>query len=220
MLINFKSKPHKQRVSIVLLLLLLSLNFSWGLDYLQNGDIVFQKSQSRQSKAIQEATDSEWTHMGILFKRDNKWLVYEAVQPVSVTTLERFQQRSKNRHIIIKRMKKNFVNLQAEKNQRLLYQELVRFHGLNYDFLFQWSDESIYCSELIWKGVFNAFNKSLGTVQRFREMNLDGPYVKQLIKERLEQTGKELDLNEKIITPISIMNSRYLVTIYDSNTDL
>ncbi len=202
-----------------MLLLLLSLNFSWGLDYLQNGDIAFQKSQTRQSKAIQEATDSEWTHMGIVFKRDNQWLVYEAVQPVSVTTLERFQQRSKNRHIIIKRIKKNFVNLEVVENQRRLYEELIKFHGLNYDFLFQWSDESIYCSELIWKGVFNAFHKSLGTVERFKDMNLDGPYVKQLIKERLEQTGQELDLNERIITPISIMNSQDLRTIYDSNPD-
>ncbi|MCH2534695.1 MAG: hypothetical protein MK008_09670 [Bdellovibrionales bacterium] len=204
----------------MLIILLLSLNFTWGLNNLQNGDIVFQKSQSRQSKAIQEATDSPWTHMGIIFNKDNRWLVYEAVQPVSVTTLERFQERSKDRHIVIKRIQKQFIDLSTNENQRRLYEELIKFYGLNYDFLFQWSDESIYCSELIWKGIFNAFNKSLGRVERFKDMNLSGPYVKQLIKERLEQTGKELDLNEKIITPISIMNSQHLETVYDSHANL
>lgn len=201
---------------MLLISLLMSLNLLWSQPSLQNGDIVFQKSQSRQSKAIQEATNSPWTHMGILFKRDNKWFVYEAVQPVSVTTLERFQQRSRRQHIVIKRVQKDFIDLTKSENQLRLKEELLKFYGLNYDFLFQWTDDSIYCSELIWKGFDRAFQKSLGVVEQFKDMNLDGPYVKQLIKERFEQTGQELDLNENIITPISIMNSPYLTTVLDS----
>src|SRR5688572_17876478 len=35
---------------------------------LKNGDILFIRSKSDQSKALEEVTGSEWTHMGIAFK--------------------------------------------------------------------------------------------------------------------------------------------------------
>ena len=45
---------------------------------LQHGDLIFHKSQSPQSKAIFEATGSEWSHVGILVKNKNTWYVVEA----------------------------------------------------------------------------------------------------------------------------------------------
>lgn len=198
------------------LLLSLSLQFSWANVNFQNGDIIFQKSQSRQSKAIYEATESEWTHMGVLYWYKNKWHVYEAIQPVSITTLKRFQERSKNGHIVVKRIHPNVIDLSQKKHQVRLKQELLKFNGLDYDLLFEWSDDRIYCSELIWKGIYNSYKISIGKVQRFKDLKLNGPYVKKLIKERLDQTGKELDLNGLIITPISMMNSAHLINIYDS----
>jgi len=53
----------------------------------QNGDIVFQSSTSGQSKAIQIATGSKYSHMGIIYKQGDEFLVYEAVQPVRLTPL-------------------------------------------------------------------------------------------------------------------------------------
>ena len=50
---------------------------------LKNGDIVFQESQSSQSKAIREGTNSPITHMGIVHIRKGKPYVYEAVSPHS-----------------------------------------------------------------------------------------------------------------------------------------
>ena len=44
---------------------------------------------------------------------------------------------------------------------------------------------------------------SLGKVQRVSELNLEPAPVQALIKERL---GKNLELNERIITPIAIFN--------------
>ncbi|MBL4670033.1 MAG: hypothetical protein JKY30_12325 [Flavobacteriales bacterium] len=35
---------------------------------IQNGDIIFQISKSSQSKAIQLATNSKYSHMGIIYK--------------------------------------------------------------------------------------------------------------------------------------------------------
>src|SRR5687768_3065271 len=44
---------------------------------LQDGDIIFQTSKSNQSKAIQLATGSKYSHMGILYKVDGNFFVYE-----------------------------------------------------------------------------------------------------------------------------------------------
>jgi hypothetical protein len=38
-------------------------------DEIQNGDIIFQPSQSKQSKAIQIATKSKYSHCGIIYKK-------------------------------------------------------------------------------------------------------------------------------------------------------
>ena len=50
---------------------------------LKSGDIVFHQSKSSQSPAIQDATGSVITHMGIIFIQEGRRLVYEAVSPMS-----------------------------------------------------------------------------------------------------------------------------------------
>ena len=53
----------------------------------RNGDIVFHTSRSSQSLAIQLATRSPYSHMGIVCMRGAEALVFEAVQPVKLTPL-------------------------------------------------------------------------------------------------------------------------------------
>ena len=72
---------------------------------LQNGDIIFQTSQSNQSKAIQLATHSPYSHVGIIYQIDGKWYVYEAVQPVKLTPIQKWIKRGKNGHFVVKRLK-------------------------------------------------------------------------------------------------------------------
>ena len=55
---------------------------------LKQGDIIFQTSLSSQSQAIQLATNSPYSHMGILFQESGKWFVFEAIQPVKMTPLD------------------------------------------------------------------------------------------------------------------------------------
>ena len=60
-----------------------------GGDYdAHDGDIVFHTSRSAQSQAIQLATKSPYSHMGIVYLRDGKPFVLEAVQPVKLTPLD------------------------------------------------------------------------------------------------------------------------------------
>lgn len=115
-----------------------------------NGDIVFHTSTSSQSLAIQLATKSPYSHMGIVYMRAGAPFVFEAVQPVKWTPLEAWVKRGKGGHFVAKRLRNAEAVLTPE---TLLRMKSVgeRFVGKDYDLYFEWSDKRIYCSELVWK---------------------------------------------------------------------
>lgn len=63
---------------------------------LKNGYLIFQTSLSRQSKAIQLATRSKYSHCGIIYKEGNEYYVFEAVQPVKKTSLAEWMARGQD----------------------------------------------------------------------------------------------------------------------------
>ena len=71
----------------------------------RNGDIVFQTSTSSQSLAIQLATDSPYSHMGIVYLRDGEPYVFEAVQPVKLTALAAWIERGERGRFVAKRLR-------------------------------------------------------------------------------------------------------------------
>lgn len=176
---------------------------------LQSGDIIFQTSQSSQSKAIQLATGSEYSHMGIIYVEGDQTFVYEAIQPVKLTPLDEWVARGKNQHYVVKRVKNSAEVLTAETLNRM---KAVgnKFKGKNYDLYFEWSDERIYCSELVWKIYFEATGIAIGSLQQLKEFSLTSPEVKQKLKERY---GNNVPLHEKVISPERMFNSDLLVTI-------
>ncbi len=180
----------------IFLLLLLSLS-AQAADY-QDGDIIFHESQSSQSMAIREATDSRWSHVGVLFQNAGKWHVAEAAKGVTVVSLSSFIQRGKNREYRIYRLP-GLTNAQ----KLGLREQFALYFKKGYDIYFEWSDDLIYCSELVYKIFLGATGAEIGRVQKFRELKLDGPYAKELIQRRLQHTGRELNLEEPVITPDS-----------------
>src|ERR1035437_9558007 len=74
-------------------------------DQIKDGDIIFQTSLSAQSKAIQLATHSKYSHCGIIFKDKNGFYVLEAVQPVKHTTMDKWLSKGADGHYVIKRLK-------------------------------------------------------------------------------------------------------------------
>src|SRR5688572_1747556 len=76
----------------------LNENVERSKNALRDGDIIFQTSLSSQSKAIQLATHSEYSHCGIIYKKGNHFYVYEAIQPVKMTPLYKWIARGKDGH--------------------------------------------------------------------------------------------------------------------------
>ena len=89
----------------------------------------------------------------------------------------------------------------SSEQKNLLRQEVNSWMGRSYDIFFEWSDDLIYCSELVYKTYLKATGVEIGLVQKFRDLKLDGPYAKALIERRLKEKGRPLDLEEAIVTP-------------------
>ena len=185
-----------------------SLSSSFN-DNLKDGDLIFQTSRSSQSKAIQLATNSQYSHCGIVFKEGNSFYVFEAVQPVKRTPLAEWIARGEKGEFVVKRLKNAEQTLTPDVIQKM--KEIGKgFYGKNYDSAFEWSDEKIYCSELIWKIYKRATGIEIGNLEKLRDFDLSSKVVKQKIKERY---GEKIPLEELVISPASLFESDKLVTV-------
>lgn len=178
-------------------------------DRLRDGDIIFQETASAQSKAIQLATHSRYSHVGIVYFRNGKPFVLEAVQPVRISSLSSFIGRSVGGHYVVKRLK----NAEAILTKPVLakMQRIGRsFVGKNYDWVFGWSDARIYCSELVWKIYQRAAGIELSPTKKLMEFDLSHPVVRAKMKERY---GKKIPLDEPVVAPSQLFESALLETI-------
>lgn len=173
---------------------------------LHEGDIIFQTSRSAQSKAIQISTGSKLSHVGLVFKRNGKLSVLEAVQPVKYTKIEDWINRGENHDYTVMRIK-NADKLLTDKVLLKLKKEAESFLGKSYDLSFGWTDDKIYCSELVWKSYKRATGLELGHLQKLSDLNLDSSIVKKKI---IERYGKSVPFNQPIISPAQIANSDLL----------
>lgn len=176
----------------------------------QNGDIIFQSSLSGQSAAIQLATHSPYSHVGIIYKDSDVFYVFEAVQPVKLTPLKEWVERGEQGHYVVKRLHNANELLTADVLTKM---KAVgeRFSGKNYDLYFNWSDNRIYCSELVWKIYKEALGIELGSLQYLEDFDLSHPIVKAKLKERY---GDNIPLKEPVISPQAIFESDKLSTIF------
>lgn len=176
---------------------------------IRNGDIIFQTSLSGQSKAIQAATHSKYSHCGLIYKDGNQFFVFEAIQPVKKTPLDKWISRGKDGKFVIKRLKNANQTLTASSLQKMR-QVGETFAGKNYDLTFEWSDNKIYCSELIWKIYNRATGLEIGKLEKLKDFDLTNETVKKKMKERY---GDKLPLDEIVISPAAIYNSELLTTV-------
>ncbi len=178
----------------------------------QSGDIIFQTSLSDQSTAIQQATGSKYSHCGIIFKENGDFFVFEAVQPVKSTSLKEWITRGKGEHFVVKRLKnaEEILTPSVLQKMKVIGKE---FNGKNYDLTFEWSDEKIYCSELIWKIYQRATGIEIGKLEKLSDFDLDNEAVRIKLKERY---GNQIPFDETVISPKSIFNSELLETIYEN----
>ncbi len=181
-----------------------------GAVLLQDGDLIFQESTSRQSEMVRALTNSRWTHMGVVFKEAAGPVVFEAVSPVRSTPLAEWIGRGRDRRYVVKRLR--------DANSRLSSGAISKMRALGatwlgrpYDVRFRWDDQTLYCSELAYKLFDRGAGVRLGKLERAADMNLDDKRVQQALQKRF--AGAKFDPNEIVVTPDSIFNDDQLVVV-------
>lgn len=172
---------------------------------LKNGDIVFIVNPSGQGKAIQLATKSKYTHVGIVFWEKGVPMVYHAVEPVSKNTFDEFTEMSADGKCFVKHLKDQTL-LTPEVITKMLSEAKSKL-GIHYDLGFNWSDEELYCSEFVWKLYNHALGIDIGKLRPLKDFDLTHPAVKNIMKRRY---GKKIPYNEKMISPGDMYDSEML----------
>jgi uncharacterized protein YycO len=172
---------------------------------LKDGDILFIVSTSGQGKAIQLATKSKFTHVGIVFYENGKPMVYHAVQPVKVSTLEDFLAYSGDGKYEVKRLKDQ-GRLTAETVGKMKAEAKSKV-GTDYDIYFAWDDKELYCSEYVWKIYKKYLSLEIGELRPLKGFDLSSPVVQQIMKRRY---GNNIPYEEKMISPGDMYSSGLL----------
>ena len=176
----------------------------------REGDIIFHPSRSTQSLAIQQATHSRYSHMGLVLYSDGQLQVFEASARVKYTPLAEWIARGEGGHYVLKRLREA-DRLLDELALHRLRAEAAPFAGRRYDLTFEWSDQRIYCSELVWKIYQRALGLEIGGLQQIRDFDLSSAAVRSKMHERY---GEQVPLNEQVISPAAMFDSPLLVQVY------
>jgi hypothetical protein len=176
-------------------------SFAGGL---LDGDILFQESRSAQSPAIQLATNSRYSHCGILLIKNGRPFVLEAASRVRLTPLPEWIDRGVDGHYVAMRLRNraaaHFDALSARAGEVL---------GTPYDTKFMWGDDRLYCSEVVWK-LYARAGVELTPLRRYRDYDLSAPAVKATLRKRF---GSRVPLDERVVAPVDLLKSTLLLEI-------
>jgi len=175
----------------------------------QEGDIIFHTSRSAQSEAIQLATASPYSHVGIITFQNGKPMVYEAISTVQATPLKEWIRRGEGGKYRLMRPIKAL-----NKKQLTAMNTVGRSHQQKrYDLLFEWSDDKMYCSELVWKIYKSGAKVELSSPRAMDSYHLGNPKVKQTIQKRW---GTNINWKEPMVAPSDLADSTLLKVVVDT----
>lgn len=200
---------------------------AWAEDLpaLKRGDVIFQNSRSAQSLAILLATDSPYTHVGIVdFDANGNPVVLEAVRTTRETPLNDWMDQGEAGDVAVYRME----GLSGDQARAVT--EAARSHfGKGYDPYFYATEDALYCSELVHIAFRDGTGAALGRVQRLKDLDLDSAAARGLIAERWAQHPACADgqadsaeacltliRDEPLVTPQAVAEDDRLTLVYSS----
>lgn len=172
----------------------------------REGDVVFQSlGDSPVTLLITGATHSPFSHCGMVFQRDGKWMVIEAIGPVREIELGNWIRQGRYHGVAAYRLK--------EEHRRHIPKFIAAaqaYLGRPYDSRYRFDDETIYCSELVFKAWRDVTGTQLGRVRKVSELNWQ-PYEPTI--RRLEQGGP-VPLERELITPKDLAEAEQLEPVF------
>ena len=178
----------------------------------QEGDLVFQALPLDLDLvvAIEGVTESHYSHVGVLHKRDDEWTVIEASGPgVIYTAFDKWKTHGRNERWAAFRLK--------VEQQKHIPQFLTNLHphaGKAYDFKYELSENKLYCSELIYHAWEKTTGQKMGKLTRIGDLNWK-PHQKTIEK----YNGGPMPLDRQMISPIELSKASQLQRVYNHGLD-
>ncbi len=171
---------------------------------LRTGDVVFHTSRSRQSAAIQAATDSPLSHVGLVEVTSQGVFVVEAVQPVKRTPFAQWKARGVGGRLLVMRPE---GLTEAQRDAAL--KAAREYLGRPYDWRFGWDDDALYCSELVRKAYARGAGVEYGRMEKLGTLRVEklGPALK-------ERYGGKVPLELELVTPASLAEDARLRVVH------
>jgi hypothetical protein len=192
-------------LSLIFFFTLFIAYFTQAQPQLKTGDIIFIVNLSGQGQAIQMATKSKYTHVGIVFVEHGTPYIYHAVEPVMKSTLKEFLQFSADGNCVVKRLRDQ--SLLSAATSKAMHQMAIKTLGKHYDIYFNWKDDEWYCSEFVWKLYQRAYKLELSKLRLLKDYDLSSPLVQTIMNKRY---GDNIPYDEKMVSPQDIFDSALL----------
>jgi len=171
----------------------------------KEGDVIFQSLPNGDIvDAIEGATESPYSHVGIVVKTEKGWFVREAIGDVHDTRLTKFLARGRNGKYDVYRLKKEY---EGSISKIILATE--KYIGLPYDIRYRMDDDFIYCSELVYKSFLDATGSKMGVLVSLGSLNW-GKYESLIV----EIEGGSVPVNRMMITPRDLAKARQLKLVH------
>ena len=182
-----------------------AVNIGTSTSSFKDGDLIFQSELLPRGLAIQAATVSKYNHVGIIFKEQEKYYVYEAIGKVTKTPLNSFVNRrgTYGRYTVMRPRKDKL-------NTRSLKQYITSQLGKKYDSSLKWSDDRMYCSELIWKAYHNSNSIDISTPRSVQD-RIMGKILLPVVPQNYLSF---IDTDDPVASPADLARSWKLKIVY------
>ena len=192
----------------IVIMLVSQLAFAQSASYKpQEGDFVFQSLPKNELvAAIEGASQSHYSHVGLVIRKHEQLYVREAVGAmVHDTPLSAWEERGRLNHSFDAfRLKTEFQKFVPQ-----LIKESEAFLGRPYDYKYDMDDQAIYCSELLYKSMLNASGIRLGKTQKLGDLKWTG------YKATIEKyEGGAVPLDREMITPKALSQANQLEQVF------
>lgn len=171
----------------------------------REGDVVFQSLPRLDLVVmIEGATHSPYSHCGVVAREDGRWVVIEAMDPVTTTPLGMFAARGREGMFDVYRPQARY-----DARMTAFVDAAKTFVGRPYDFRFRMDDEKIYCSELVYKAFQTATGEPLGKLVKVSDLDWK-PHEKTIRK----YEGGPAPLDREMITPRDLAKAEQLELVF------
>lgn len=170
---------------------------------LQDGDVVLQASRSARSTLIRKASNSPYSHVGLVEVTAAGIFVIEAAGPVARTPWATWVARGESGRFTVLRPK-----ALDEAARRRVVRAALKNLGKPYDARYRWDDERLYCSELVVKAFAQGANRTVGRQQLVKELSLSSSELAYAAKLGVSP-------EQKLVTPGSLYEDDSFERVYE-----